>query len=126
MVLLGSRKVLQIDNQWMETRGLSVLNSGSRLLDRRLAAAYVAIGGVTVAGLAVGVVAVRRLPGGHWERIILHSTLGDPVTEGRLDRHLSDGWEVERRVIRQTLRSTQLTYYLRRRPRNGSVAAGRG
>ncbi len=87
-----------------------------RQLRRRMAIAYAAVATVAVAGLGVGVVAVRRLPGGQWERTIVHATLNDPVTEGRLQRHLDDGWEVERRVIRQTARATQLTYYLRRRP----------
>ena len=87
-----------------------------RSLRRRMAIAYAAIATVAVSGLAVGAVAVRRLPGGRWERTILQATLNDPVSEGRLQQHLDDGWEVERRVIRQSARGTQLTYYLRRRP----------
>jgi hypothetical protein len=87
-----------------------------RQLRRRMAIAYAAVATVVVAGLGVGVAAVRRLPGGQWERTIVNATLNDPASEAQLQRYLDDGWEVERRVIRQTARGTQLTYYLRRRP----------
>ena len=87
-----------------------------RQLRRRMAIAYAAVATVVVAGLGVGFAAVRRLPGGRWERMIVQATLNDPASEAQLQRHLDDGWEVERRVIRQTARGTQLTYYLRRRP----------
>ncbi|MAG37231.1 MAG: hypothetical protein CL878_13435 [Dehalococcoidia bacterium] len=87
-----------------------------------MAIAYGAIAVVTIAGLGVGVAAVRRLPGGRWERTIVHATLDDPVTEARLQRYLDDGWEVERRVIRQTRGATQLTFYLRRRPQDSTGA----
>ncbi len=89
---------------------------GDGQLRRRMAIAYAAVATVMVAGLGVGFAAVRRLPGGRWERMIVHATLNDPASEARLQRYLDDGWEVERRVIRQTARGTQLTYYLRRRP----------
>lgn len=87
-----------------------------RQLRRRVAIAYAAMAAVMVAGLGVGYAAVRRLPGGQWERTIIQATLNDPASEARLQGYLDDGWEVERRVIRQTARGTQLTYYLRRRP----------
>ncbi len=87
-----------------------------RQLRRRMVVAYAAVVAVAVAGLGVGVAAVRRLPGGRWERTIVQATLNDPASEAQLQRYFDDGWEVERRVIRQTARGTQLTYYLRRRP----------
>ena len=87
-----------------------------RQLRRRMVVAYAAVMAVAVAGLGVGVAAVRRLPGGRWERTIVQATLNDPASESQLQRYFDDGWEVERRVIRQTARGTQLTYYLRRRP----------
>ncbi len=87
-----------------------------RRLRRRMAIAYAAVVGVAVAGLGVGFAAVRRLPGGQWERTIVQATLNDPASEAQLQGYLDDGWEVERRVIRQTTRGTHLTYYLRRRP----------
>ena len=87
-----------------------------RQLRRRMAIAYAAVATVAVAGLGVGFAAVRRLPGGRWDRMIVQATLNDPASESQLQRYLDDGWEVERRVIRQSARGTQLTYYLRRRP----------
>ena len=73
-----------------------------RQLRRRMAIAYAAMAVVVVAGLGVGFAAVRRLPGGQWERMIVQATLNDPASEAQLQRHLDDGWEVERRVIRQS------------------------
>ena len=97
-------------------RHQAVSSHSPRVLARRTAIALAATLVVASVGGAVGVMAVRSLPQGQWERKVMDATLGDPASQAAVEAAIAAGWEVERQVNRRRSGSIRITFHLRRRP----------